>query len=77
MATKVTVISTPKNRVAIKNQVRQTVRTVGIIPETVNTLRGLSDVDASDLDNNEILVYDEVQNKFVIKTIPEVDGGSF
>ena len=77
MATKVTVISTPKNRVAINNQVRQTVRTVGVIPETVNTLRGLSDVDASDLDNNEILVYDEVQNKFVIKTIPEVDGGSF
>ena len=77
MATKVTVISTPKNRVAINNQVRQTVRTVGIIPETVNTLKGLTDVDASDLDNNEILVYDEVQNKFVIKTIPEVDGGSF
>lgn len=37
----------------------------------------LSDVDASDADNNETVVYDEATNKFVVKTLPKVQGGTF
>lgn len=81
MAIKVTVNSVPKSRVSINTQQRSTVRSI-VVPtgETVNrvdNLVELKDVDASDVDNNETLVYDEVSGKFVVKTLPIVDGGSF
>lgn len=41
------------------------------------SLGQLTNVDASDADNNETLVYDETQNKFVIKILPIVQGGTF
>ena len=76
MAVKVTVNSVSPNRVSINNQQRTTIRSVGLAnPET--RLENLSDVDASDPDNNEILVYDETLNKYVIKTLPNLDGGTF
>lgn len=79
MAVKVTVNSAPKNRISINNQTRKTVRTTSVIPDVsaVNKLSGLSDVDASDPDNNETLVYDEASGKYVVKTLPIVDGGIF
>lgn len=80
MALKVTVNSTSPNRISINNQQRTTVRTVGIVPpeaSRVTRLADLSDVDASDSDNNETLVYDQTLNKYVIKTLPVVDGGTF
>jgi hypothetical protein len=77
MAVKVTVVSPSKNRISINNQDRTQIRTVGIIPENSNSLDGLSDVDASDPDNNETLVYDEVSGKYVVKTLPVVNGGTF
>lgn len=79
MAIKVTVNSTPKNRISINNQTRKSVRTVSVIPDVsaVNKLSGLSDVDATDPDNNETLVYDEASGKYVVKTLPIVDGGTF
>jgi hypothetical protein len=40
-------------------------------------LSQIQDVDASNPDNNEVLVYDQTQNKYVIKTIPVVQGGTF
>ena len=76
MAVKVTVNSVSPNRVSINNQQRTTIRSVGLAnPES--KLENLSDVDASDPDNNEILVYDETFNKYVIKTLPNINGGTF
>jgi hypothetical protein len=76
MAVKVTVNSSSPNRVSINNQQRTTIRSVGLAnPES--KLENLSDVDASDPDNNEILVYDETSNKYVIKTLPNINGGTF
>ena len=76
MAVKVTVNSVSPNRVSINNQQRTSIRTVGVAPPA-GKLENLSDVDATDPDNNEILVYDETLNKYVIKTLPNLDGGTF
>lgn len=80
MAVKVTVNSVSPNRVSINNQQRTTIRTVGLAaPDVViiDKLENLTDVDATDPDNNEILVYDETLNKYVIKILPKLDGGTF
>lgn len=79
MAIRVTVNSVPKNRISINNQSRESIRTVGIAPDVsaLTTLDSLSDVDASDPDNNETLVYDAQTGKYVVKELPSVDGGTF
>ena len=76
MAVKVTVNSVSPNRISINNQQRTTIRTVGITNQETR-LSDLTDVDATDPDNNETLVYDEVLNKYVIKILPKIDGGIF
>lgn len=75
MGTKVIVNSTSPNRVLINNQQPKTVRTVGIA--AASKFSGLLDVNASDPDNNETVVYDELSGKYVVKTLPVVDGGTF
>lgn len=77
MGTKVLVRSTTPNRVSVNNQQRSTVKTVAVASSQVDKLSELTDVDVSDSDNNEVLVYDGTLNKYVIKTIPSVDGGTF
>lgn len=112
MAIKVSVISSPKNRISINKQDRTTVRTVGIAPSqltgeqataqigvvanaaynqansaysyansvaanAITQLTELTDVDASDVDNNETIVYDTTSGKFVVKEIPIINGGTF
>ena len=77
MSTKVIVRSSAPNRVLINNQQPKTVRTVAVASASSATLAGLTDVDASDSDNNETLVYDAMSGKYVIKTLPSVDGGTF
>lgn len=77
MATKVVVRSSSPNRISINNQQRSTIRTVGIASASTNKLESLVDVDASDPDNNETLVYDASSGKYVIKSLPAVDGGTF
>jgi hypothetical protein len=80
MAVKVTVNSVSPNRVSINNQQRTTIRTVGVAsPEalSVNQLSDLIDVDATDPDNNETLVYDETIQKYVVKILPNINGGTF
>jgi hypothetical protein len=80
MAIKVLVNSAPKNRISINNQTRSTVRTIGVGTSTsssVNRLANLLDVDASDPNTNETLVYDASVGKYVVKTLPVVNGGSF
>lgn len=69
MSNKITVRTTPKNRIMINN------RTGGV--GSVDTLVQLKDVDATHVTNNETVVYDEASGKFKIETLPIVDGGSF
>lgn len=40
-------------------------------------LVALTDVDATSVDNNETLVYDELSGKFVVKELPIINGGTF
>lgn len=77
MGTKVIVNSVSPNRVSINNQQRTTVRTIGIPPNNIKKLAELQDVDASNPNTNETLVYDETLNKYVVKVLPVVDGGAF
>lgn len=78
MGFRVLVTSAPKNRVSINSQQRETIRTVGITPvPRENFLSGLEDVDATDPDNNETLVYDAASGKYVIKELPVLNGGTF
>lgn len=77
MGTKVVVNSTSPNRVLINNQQPKTVRTVAIASATTTSISGLADVDASDADTNETLVYDATSGKYVVKILPVVDGGTF
>lgn len=81
MATRITIkprkqnitVNTPaKNRIAINTGVG-----IGGGGTGVDTVVELKDVDASDVDNNETLVYDEVSGKFVVKIIPIINGGEF
>ena len=79
MGIKAYISSTGGSRVSVNNQQRQTVRTVGVQTDLqlVNQLSSLSDVDATDPDNNEVLVYDEASGKYVIKELPVINGGTF
>ena len=68
MSVKVSVTSSPKNRVSIKSQKISEVRTVGVIPEQpANKIINMSDVDTTNLSNNTVLVYDSSVGKFVLK----------
>lgn len=65
----INVTSAPKNRIQINNN--------GLGGSSTDTIVELKDVDASDVDNNETLVYDEVSGKFVVREIPIINGGTF
>jgi hypothetical protein len=75
MSIRISVNSIPKTRVSINNQQRENIRTVGF--GAVVKLSDLRDVDASEPDNNETLVYDSSSGKYVIKQLPAVNGGTF
>jgi hypothetical protein len=77
MATKVSITSSSPNRISINGQQRSVVRTIAVASTQIKTLSDLEDVVAPDPNNNETLVYDGTLNKYVIKTLPVVDGGSF
>lgn len=69
---------TDKIKVSINAQKRTTVRTVGLsaLAQTAR-LRDLIDVDSSDADTNETLVYNSTTQKYEVKPIPAIDGGSY
>lgn len=69
---------TDRIKVSINADKRTTVRTVGLsaLAQTAR-LADLIDVNASDSDNNETLVYNSATQKYEIKTLPVVDGGSY
>lgn len=78
MGVKVFVNSTNTSRVSINAQKRSTIRTVSLSSLSDNNrLARLEDVDASDPDNNETLVYNSITQKYEVKTLPIVDGGSY
>jgi hypothetical protein len=79
MAVKVTLVSDAKNRISINSQQRKTVRTVSVTPDlsSISTLGSLSDVNATDPNENETLVYDEASGKYIVKTLPNISGGTF
>ena len=69
---------TPQIRVGINNQSRKSIRTVSISVLANGTkLADLGDVDASGSENNEVLVYDSALDKYVIKSLPVLDGGQY
>jgi hypothetical protein len=75
MATKVSITTSPGNRISINSQQRETIRTVGVGSAT--NLGSLNDVDASDADTGEVPVYDEASGKFIVKELPGINGGTF
>lgn len=78
MGIKVTVNSVPKTRVSINSTERNTIRSVGLAPSApYNELRNLTDVNATNLVDNSALVYDEASDKFVVKSLPILNGGNF
>lgn len=77
MSIKVT--TQPKNRIAINIQQQTEVKSVSLTGKggNANYLRQLADVNASDSDNNETLVYDEASDTFIVKELPVINGGTF
>ena len=79
---KTTVSMLPISTTTVELRTNKT--TVSMLPilttadaSSLASLSQIQDVDASDPDNNEVLVYDQTQNKYVIKTLPIVQGGTF
>jgi len=78
MAIKVSLNTTGGNRVSINKQDSTRIRTVGISSSTLfNEIEDLLDVDASDADDGETIVYDAATGKYVVKVLPNLDGGTF
>jgi hypothetical protein len=81
----ITVTINPRTNVISKVQQKKTaVSSINVGPQTSLTLGQILNVDASDPDNGETLVYDEQQNKYVVKEITvtsnniiNVSGGTF
>lgn len=80
MSNKITVTTTPKNRISINTQQKGIVKKVSVGQGNSagkNRLVELVDVDAAQLENNNTLVYDTSSEKFIVKELPIVDGGNF
>lgn len=85
MGIKVTVQSAGQNRISINNTNKhKTVRTLAVPSTTtglggnnIDTLAELTDVDTSDANDGESLIYNEITQKYEIKPIPLVDGGEY
>lgn len=75
MAIKVSLNTTGGNRVSINKQGRSKVRTVALAPS--QDFEDLLDVDSSDADDGETIVYDAATGKYVVKVLPNLDGGTF
>lgn len=75
---KITIRTAPKNRISINTPKTSEVLNLSQSGSAgVKALRNLQDVDATSLNNNETIVYDEARDKFVVKELPIVNGGNF
>lgn len=80
----VTITNTPAATVALK-PANKTVATVALRPASNIALGDLTNVDVSGADNNEVLVFDSANNKFVVQPytvdantyIANINGGQF
>lgn len=79
MAIKAVISSVPKNRISINKQERDVVRTVALVGNAggSQTLEGLTDVVSTGKANNHTLVYDAVSEKYVVKELSALNGGTF
>lgn len=82
MATRVLITTPPGNRVVVNAQRQKVIRSVGLAPsgtqiESSTQLRDLTDVNATSLDSNDTLVYDSSTDKFIVKVLPDINGGDF
>lgn len=67
---RLTVTTAPKNRITLNTR-------LGVGGNAIDTVAELRDVDATDVDNNETLVFDSTLQKYVVKVLPLIDGGSY
>lgn len=80
MAVKAYIRTAPGTRVSVNGQKREIIRSVGVgITSTggAKNLAELNDVQVNELVDNATLVYDSGSEKYVVKTLPSLDGGSF
>lgn len=56
---------------------KTTVTSVQIAKTASLYLSQIADVDATNPDNGEVLVYDSVSQKYTVKTLPVIRGGTF
>ncbi|CAB4170806.1 hypothetical protein UFOVP908_148 [uncultured Caudovirales phage] len=82
MSIKVSVNSSPGNRVSINSQNRDTIRTISVGIATgggggASILSELTDVRAVSPANNNTLVYDSATQKYVVRELPVLNGGTF
>jgi hypothetical protein len=78
MGIKVSVNTSPGNRVSINNQNRDTIRSVSVgLTQASTRLQDLGDVTAVNPANNNTLVYESATGKYVVKELPVLNGGTF
>jgi hypothetical protein len=83
MGIKVTVQSSGQNRISINNTGKNKIVRTLAIPSTttgfggIDTLAELNDVDTSDANDGESLIYNENTQKYEVKPIPSIDGGEY
>ena len=84
MATNVTITNTPGTTVSLK-PANKTFASVSVSPSSNISLGDLSNVDVSGAEQNEVLVFDSANNKFVVQAytvdantnIAGINGGTF
>lgn len=84
MATNVTITNNPGTTVSLK-PANKTFASVSVSPSSNISLGDLTNVDVSGADNNEVLVFDSANNKFIVQpytldantNIANIQGGTF
>ena len=84
MATTVVINNNPATTVSLR-PTNKTFATVGLAPSSNISLGSLNDVDVSGAENNEVLLFDQANNTFVVApyvidantNIANINGGLF
>jgi hypothetical protein len=72
-------VATGAVRIAVNQNNPQRVQSINYLPATAEyTISGASDVVFQNTaNNNSLLTYDNVTNKFVVQNAPRLNGGTF
>lgn len=73
---KVTVYSDTSTKVTVNQRRSATVRSMGV-SGGAEVLSQLHDVEMTNAENGNVLVYDASRGKFVLQELPNIDGGTF